>query len=159
MIWNFEYLIVFTSAPGVLPEQNDPYQIQPWKVNEIKVYKKGKLSEVWGRRNQNLSEVNENTSMGKHLKKCEENLKDIFRKVEGNLEIWGRTKKKLIEIMWNIVDVGEGKHVKLDGPPGSIGITMKSISFKTWKKNWLVAFLLVSDTHFACFGSAFSIYH
>ncbi len=28
MIRNFEYLIVFISAPGVLPEQNDPYQIQ-----------------------------------------------------------------------------------------------------------------------------------
>ncbi len=40
MIRNFEYLIVFTSAPGVLPEQNDQYQIQPWKVNEIKAYNK-----------------------------------------------------------------------------------------------------------------------
>ncbi len=39
MIRNFEYLIVFTSAPGVVPEQNDPYRIQPWKVNEIKAYK------------------------------------------------------------------------------------------------------------------------
>ncbi len=39
MIRNFEYLIVFTSAPGVLPEQNDRYWIQPWKVNEIKAYK------------------------------------------------------------------------------------------------------------------------
>ncbi len=39
MIRNFEYLTVFTSAPGVLPEQNDRYQIQPWKVNEIKAYK------------------------------------------------------------------------------------------------------------------------
>ncbi len=39
MIQNFEYLIVFTSAPGVLPEQNDQYRIQPWKVNEIKAYK------------------------------------------------------------------------------------------------------------------------
>ncbi len=39
MIRDFEYLIVFTSAPGVLPEQNDWYRIQPWKVNEIKVYK------------------------------------------------------------------------------------------------------------------------
>ncbi len=29
MIRNFEYLIVFTSAPGVLPEQNGRYQIQP----------------------------------------------------------------------------------------------------------------------------------
>ncbi len=38
MIKNFKYLIVFTSAPGVLPEQNDRYQIQPWKVNEIKAY-------------------------------------------------------------------------------------------------------------------------
>ncbi len=40
MIRNFEYLIVFTSAPDVLPEQNDQYWIQPWKVNEIKAYKK-----------------------------------------------------------------------------------------------------------------------
>ncbi len=40
MIRNFEYLIVFTSVPGVLPEQNDRYRIQPWKVNEIKAYKK-----------------------------------------------------------------------------------------------------------------------
>ncbi len=40
MIRNFEYLTVFTCAPGVLPEQNDRYQIQPWKVNEIKAYKK-----------------------------------------------------------------------------------------------------------------------
>ncbi len=39
MIRNFEYLIVFTSAPGVLPEQNDRYRIQAWKVNEIKAYK------------------------------------------------------------------------------------------------------------------------
>ncbi len=39
MIWNFEYLIVYTSTPGVLPQQNDQYQIQPWKVNEIKAYK------------------------------------------------------------------------------------------------------------------------
>ncbi len=38
MIQNFEYLTVFTSAPGVLPEQNDRYQIQPWNVNEIKGY-------------------------------------------------------------------------------------------------------------------------
>ncbi len=38
MIRNFEYLIVFTSAPGVLPEQNDRYRIQPGKVNEIKAY-------------------------------------------------------------------------------------------------------------------------
>ncbi len=36
MIWNFKYFIVFTSASGVLPEQNDWYGIQPWKVNEIK---------------------------------------------------------------------------------------------------------------------------
>ncbi len=43
MIRNFEYLTVFTSAPGVLPEQNDGYQIQPWKVNEIKAYKKSKM--------------------------------------------------------------------------------------------------------------------
>ncbi len=42
MIRNFEYLTVFTSAPGVLSEQNDGYQIQPWKVNEIKAYKKRK---------------------------------------------------------------------------------------------------------------------
>ncbi len=40
MIRNFEYLIVFTGAPGVLPEQNYRYQIQPRKVNEIKAYKK-----------------------------------------------------------------------------------------------------------------------
>ncbi len=33
MILNFEYLIGFTSAFGVLPEQNDWYGIQPWKVN------------------------------------------------------------------------------------------------------------------------------
>ncbi len=39
MIRNFKYLTVFTSAPGVLPEQNDRYRIQPWKVNEIKAYK------------------------------------------------------------------------------------------------------------------------
>ncbi len=32
--------MVFTSAPGVLPEQNDRYRIQPCKVNEIKAYKK-----------------------------------------------------------------------------------------------------------------------
>ncbi len=43
MILNFEYLIVFTSAPGVLPEQNDQYRIPPWKVNEIKAYKKEKF--------------------------------------------------------------------------------------------------------------------
>ncbi len=36
---NFKYFIVFTSAPGVLPQQNDRYRIQPWKVNEIKAYK------------------------------------------------------------------------------------------------------------------------
>ncbi len=40
MIQNFEYLTVLTSAPGVLPEQNDRCQIQPWKVNEIKAYNK-----------------------------------------------------------------------------------------------------------------------
>ncbi len=40
MIRNFKYYIVFTSAPGVLPQQNDRYRIQPWKVNEIKAYKK-----------------------------------------------------------------------------------------------------------------------
>ncbi len=45
MIRNFEYLTVFTSAPGVLPEQNDRYQIQPWKVNEIKAYQNGKSLE------------------------------------------------------------------------------------------------------------------
>ncbi len=39
MFRNFEYLIVFSSTPGVLPEQNDWYWIQPWKVNEIKAYK------------------------------------------------------------------------------------------------------------------------
>ncbi len=43
MILNFKYLIVFTSAPGVLPEQNDRYKIQPWKVNEIKVYKNERI--------------------------------------------------------------------------------------------------------------------
>ncbi len=40
MIRNFEYLILFTSAHGVLPEQNDEYRIQPRKVNEIKAYNK-----------------------------------------------------------------------------------------------------------------------
>ncbi len=35
-------MLVFTSAPGVLPEQNDWYRIQPWKVNEIKAYKNQK---------------------------------------------------------------------------------------------------------------------
>ncbi len=45
MIWDFENLIVFTSAPGVLPEQNERYQIQPWKVNEIKAYKKKGVQE------------------------------------------------------------------------------------------------------------------
>ncbi len=40
MIQNFKYFIVFTSTPGVLLEQNDWYRIQPWKVNEIKAYKK-----------------------------------------------------------------------------------------------------------------------
>ncbi len=40
MIWNFEYLIVFTRAPGVLPEQYERYWIQPWKVNDIKANKK-----------------------------------------------------------------------------------------------------------------------
>ncbi len=39
---NFKYFIVFTSAPGILPEQNDWYRIQPWKANEIKAYKNGK---------------------------------------------------------------------------------------------------------------------
>ncbi len=39
MIQNFEYFMVFISALGTLPEQNDRYQIQPWKVNEIKAYK------------------------------------------------------------------------------------------------------------------------
>ncbi len=29
MIRDFEYLIVFNSTPGVLPEENDRYQIQP----------------------------------------------------------------------------------------------------------------------------------
>ncbi len=42
MILNFEYLIVFTGAPGVLPEQHDRYRIQPWKVSEIKAYKNRK---------------------------------------------------------------------------------------------------------------------
>ncbi len=32
-----------TSALGVLPEQNDRYRIQPWKVNEIKAYKNSKI--------------------------------------------------------------------------------------------------------------------
>ncbi len=41
MIRDFEYWIVFTSAPGVvLPEENYRYRIQSWKVNEIKAYKK-----------------------------------------------------------------------------------------------------------------------
>ncbi len=40
MLRNFDYLIVFTSAPSVLPEQNDRYRIKPGKVNEIKAYKK-----------------------------------------------------------------------------------------------------------------------
>ncbi len=39
-------MIVFTSAPSVLPEQNDRYWIQPWKVNEIKAYKKMKDSSI-----------------------------------------------------------------------------------------------------------------
>ncbi len=42
MIQNFKYFIVFSSAPGILPEQNDWYRIKPWKVNEIKAYKKEK---------------------------------------------------------------------------------------------------------------------
>ncbi len=46
MIRNFEYLLVFTSTPGVLPEQNDRYQIQPWKVNEIKEYSKRSLNSL-----------------------------------------------------------------------------------------------------------------
>ncbi len=36
MIWNFEYLIVFTSAPSILPEQNDQYWMQPWKVKKAR---------------------------------------------------------------------------------------------------------------------------
>ncbi len=40
MIRNLKYLLVFTSAHGVLPEQIDRYRIQPGKVNEIKAYKK-----------------------------------------------------------------------------------------------------------------------
>ncbi len=43
MIRNFKNFIVFTSAPGFLPEQNDRYRIQPWKVNEIKAYKKSRV--------------------------------------------------------------------------------------------------------------------
>ncbi len=43
MIWNFKNFIVFTSAPSVLPEQNDQYRIQPWKVNDIKAYEKKKI--------------------------------------------------------------------------------------------------------------------
>ncbi len=46
MIRDFEYLIVFTSAPGVLPEQNYRYRIQPWKVNEIKAYNENYLHSV-----------------------------------------------------------------------------------------------------------------
>ncbi len=42
MIRNFEYLIVFPSAPSVLPEQNYQYRIQPRKVNEIKGYNKNR---------------------------------------------------------------------------------------------------------------------
>ncbi len=30
----------FHKLPSVLPEQNDRYPIQPWKMNEIKAYKK-----------------------------------------------------------------------------------------------------------------------
>ncbi len=48
MMQNFKYFIVFTSAPGVLPEQNDWYRIQPWKVNEIKAYKNNwKQEQKW----------------------------------------------------------------------------------------------------------------
>ncbi len=47
MIRNFEYLIVFTGAPGVLPEQNDRYRIQSWKVNEIKAYKNDAWVQVY----------------------------------------------------------------------------------------------------------------
>ncbi len=47
MMRNFEYLMVFTSAPDVLPEQNDRYRIQPWKVNEIKAYKKIKPTDAF----------------------------------------------------------------------------------------------------------------
>ncbi len=47
IIRNFEYLIVFTSAPGVLPEQNDRYRIRPWKVNEIKAYKNTQIAHTW----------------------------------------------------------------------------------------------------------------
>ncbi len=57
MIRNFEYLIVFTSTPGVLPEQNDRYWIQPWKVNEIKVYKMLKISIKKKKKTDRLSEV------------------------------------------------------------------------------------------------------
>ncbi len=59
MIRNFEYLVVFTCAPGVLPEQNDRYRIQPWKVNEIKAYK--------NRRNpMNKKEFQETVASAKH---------------------------------------------------------------------------------------------
>ncbi len=44
MIQNFKYLLVFTSAPGGLPEQNDRYRIQPWKVNEIKAYNNNEMT-------------------------------------------------------------------------------------------------------------------
>ncbi len=49
MIRNFEYLTVFTSAPDVLPEQNDRYRIQPWKVNKIKAYKKVIFKKILGK--------------------------------------------------------------------------------------------------------------
>ncbi len=38
----------FYYTPAVLPEQNDWYQIQPWKVNEIKSYKNG-LTQNWSK--------------------------------------------------------------------------------------------------------------
>ncbi len=47
MLRNFKYFIVFTSAHGVLQEQNDWYRIQPWKVNEIKAYKNQQISAWW----------------------------------------------------------------------------------------------------------------
>ncbi len=57
MIQNFQYFIVFTCAPGVLPEQNDRYPIQPWKVNEIKAYKKfeRKMEKIVEKLKENIS--------------------------------------------------------------------------------------------------------
>ncbi len=61
MFRNFKYLIIFTSTPGVPPEQNDQYWIQPWKVNEIKVYKNNRAQAI----NYKLLE---NEGVPKHMK-------------------------------------------------------------------------------------------